>query len=51
MRDSYGYKKLLLGDGSIVVVDKILMKDDFKEVINGNTELDKKISKLGECNE
>ena len=44
------YKKLLIGVGFIVEVDKISMQYEFEQVLEDGTETDKKIVKLGEHN-
>ena len=45
-----GYKKLWVGNGFTVGVDKIPMQSEFERALEGSTDLDKKVVKLGELN-
>ena len=46
-----GYKKLLVSYWSTTGVDKIHTQDEYKNALDGDIDLDKKIIKLGELNE
>ena len=46
-----GYKKLLVGNGSKVGVDKIPTQSEFERALEGSTDLDKEIVQLDELNE
>ena len=45
------YTKLLVSSGSLSGVDKIPFVDKYEKSLKGDTDLDKKIIKLGESNE
>ena len=45
-----GYKKLLASSGSTSGMDKIPTKDEYKNALEVEMDLDKKIAKLGELN-
>ena len=45
------YKKLLVRNGSSSGVNKISTQDEYKNALEGDTDLDEKIIKLGEFNE
>ena len=45
------YKKLLVSSGSTSGVDKIPTQDEYKNAMKGDTDLNKRILKLGELNE
>ena len=51
MEKRKGYKKILVGEGCIVVVDKVPLPEEFEEAQKGDTDLDKKVAKLDELNE
>ena len=46
-----GYKKLLVSNGSMPGVDEIPTQDEYENALKGDTDLNKKILKLGELNE
>ena len=46
-----GYKKLLVSNGSTSGVDKIPTQDEYKNALEVDIDLEKKIIKLGELNE
>ena len=45
-----GYKKLLLSSGPTWVMEKIPTQDEYKNAMEGDTDIDKFIIKLGEWN-
>ena len=42
MRKCKGYKKLLVGDGSPVRLDKVSVQDAYEDALESHTDLDKK---------
>ena len=43
-----GYKKLLVSNRSMSGIDKIITQDEYQNAMEGETDLDKKVVKLGE---
>ncbi len=45
-----GYKKLLVGEGKTIGVDKVPTQTEFEAAENGSSDQDEAVKKLGELN-